>query len=535
MLELLRIRNLALIEDMELEFAPGLNVLSGETGAGKSFILKALGFLTGDRLETGLVRPGEDKARAEAIFVLDGESGAAEDVILRRELAADTGRSRLYVNDSLGSQETVKALKPSLIIHTSQHGQQELLRPAHQAAVLDAFLPDAALVARRDELVRALRALDEKLEEFDATCRSLEEKRELLEYQLSEIEKVDPRPGEEDELEERKRQLREHQAARDAVSEALTLLRGQEGGLLDGLGRLSRNLETLARAVPDYADEAAAAEETRQRLMELEGRLIRQDAPGAEDNLEAIESRLWELAQLARKLRRPLESIVTLRNEIQENLSFLDSCNLDRKQLRKQRANVLADLGAALEALNRARHAAAESFTTALAAELAGLGFDAAVRVEVQFSPVELAEGLIEERPRFLWVPNPGQPPQPLDKIASGGELSRFLLALVSLLARAEAPTLIFDEVDAGVGGITLTRVGERLKDLSRRQQVILITHWPQLAALADRHFHVRKQVLDGQTTTTCQRLSEAEIAEELSRMAGGGAQGAALARELLG
>ncbi|MGE4299873.1 MAG: DNA repair protein RecN [Desulfovibrionaceae bacterium] len=535
MLELLRIRNLALIEDMELDFAPGLNVLSGETGAGKSFILKAIGFLTGDRLDTDLVRPGEEKAQAEALF-----AQAGEDLVLRRELAADTGRSRVYVNDALGSQDRIRDLRAGLILHTSQHGQQRLLAPAYQLRILDAFLDNATLVEEKDRLAKALRELADRKDACQERCRTLEDKRELLEYQKSEIAKVAPRAGEEDDLLARRQALRGQEQVKERIGEAVGLLLGQEAGLIDGLGALSRCLDSVAAIVPGYEADREAVEDFRHHAAELASRLRRQNLDDAgDDDPEVLEKRLWELAQLKRKLKRPLDEIVRLGEEIDANLSFLDACNLDLAQLDKEGKKLATALADALARLNTARREAADRLCATLATELAGLGFSDALRVEVSFAPhalfPEWDAALAEDRPRILWAPNPGLAPQPLDRIASGGELSRFLLAVVGLMSRGDdAPTLIFDEVDSGVGGLTLTRVGERIKALAEKRQVILITHWPQLASLADRHFHVRKEVRDGQTFTFCERLTGPAIRDELSRMAGGGDQGAALADQLL-
>lgn len=535
MLEYLRIRSLALIEDIEMEFAPGLNVLTGETGAGKSFILKALNFLTGDKLAADMVRPGQEKAQVEALFILSGGEYA-----LRRELVAETGRSRLFINGELGSQETVKGLKSSMILHTSQHGQQRLLQPSYQNRILDAFLEDETPLREKDALLEQLRRLAQRREELDERLRSLREQRDFLEYQLKEIERVDPKPGEEEELEQRKQQVAGLQEAQEAVAAALELLHMPETGILDACQSLERQLGKLATLRDGYEQERELVESFRLQLYELERSLRGEKTFEAEADVEAIEARLWELQQLRRKLKRPMEEILSLRQEIEDNLSFLDSCGLERKQLQKEELALAEKLSTVLETCNALRRAASDHLTRELERELRGLGFSEHVRAMCEFSAHELHPApqdvapLLEERARFLWLPNPGQAPQPLDKIASGGELSRFLLAIVGLMGAAELPTLIFDEVDAGVGGITLTRVGERLQDLARRQQVVLISHWPQLASLASRHFLVQKDVLEGQTSTRVKRLAGDAVFEELSRMAGGGDQGEAMAKKLL-
>jgi DNA repair protein RecN (Recombination protein N) len=537
MLEYLRIQDLALIEDMELEFGPGVNVLSGETGAGKSFILKALNFLTGDRLEVDLVRPGKEKASAEAIFILpDGAQ-----ITLRRELTAESGRSRLFINDRLSSQESVRELKPALILHTSQHGQQKLLLPAFQSKILDDFLDRPDLLAQREEILNKLAELARSRLDMEQRFRTLEEKRDLLEFQRQEIDKINPGAGEEEELEARRQELRQADARNGAVEQALSVLHGGENsGLLDQLAVLERAVKQLAGLDDSFAADLEAIIEFYPVLADLSSRL-RKDGlkKSSAFNAEAIEARLFALAQLKRKLRRNLGEILALREELQGNLSFLDACALDLKQLSRDEAALRAKLAALLQKLNPARREAAASLKLLLEAELRQLGFSGAVQVDFVFSGKELCPGhadSIEEKGQIFWKPNPGQAAQPLDKIASGGELSRFLLALVSVLSRRmpEAPVLIFDEVDAGVGGITLNKVADKLHELGAERQLILITHWPNLAAKAGRHFLVRKEVLGGDTFTRCVRLEGEAVAEELARMGGGGEQGRVLARGLL-
>ena len=553
MLELLRIRDLALIEDAELEFAPGMNALTGETGAGKSFIVRAIDFLTGEPMSADLVRPGKEKAVVEAVFVVQNGEGAAEELILRRELAADTGRSRVYVNDRLGSLETLRDLRAGLVLHTSQHGQQKLLQPAFQARILDSFLAEPGLLPERDAAMNAVKAIQAARADLDARMADLSRQREFLEFQRAEISKVNPQPGEEDDLLARKAGLKDRERLDEAKAGALNALLG-EAPLAVLVGELSRALITLIPFDESFSADKDAAEDFRHHLMNLESRVRRlslEDESG--EDIDAIEARLFELAKLKRKLNKGLDEIVDLGRQVEENLSFLDSCALDARRLQKDEVAAAKNLGAVLARLNAARREAADRLCARLGQELAGLGFSEHARVEFVFEPVvvysnpdaepdatgsgvtgsgktgsgatEQQSGeapLTELRGRLFWVPTPGQPPRPLDKIASGGELSRFLLALAGLQAESAKPTLIFDEVDAGIGGHTLTRVGERLLALAGRQQMILITHWPQLAKLAQRHFQVRKEVVDGLTFTGCARLDEAAIAAELSRMAGG-------------
>lgn len=516
MLETLRIRNLALIDDVELEFHPGLNVLTGESGAGKSFILRALDFILGERIAVDLVRPGREKAQVEAAFRLDGE-----EVFLRRELSAKTGRSRLFLNEDLTSQERLAELRPRLLMHTSQHGQQRLLSPEHHVEILDAFLADAQVLATQSTAREALQSVLGRKAEVERRMAGLAERREFLEFQLAEIHKVDPRPGEEEELLRLREESRQSEKVRQQAAEAQSLLLGEEG-LQDALTTLERLLAGLGADHEDFQEYAKETGRFRDGLSDML-RALRSLASRQSESFDAekTEKRLWELQQLQRKLKRSLDSIVALGAEIEENLSFLDAGGLELKRLEKEERQAVEELRLATNALNAAREAAATLLAGNLERELAGLGFSEHMRVQVDFKPLTIHPGVEELRPRFLWVPNPGLAPQPLDRIASGGELSRFLLALVSLRTKEELPALLFDEVDSGIGGQTLIKVAERIRELAGRQQVILVTHWPQLARLADEHFAIRKEVHDGSTYTLCFALSPKLRQEELARMTG--------------
>lgn len=531
MLEYLRIRNLALIEDAELDFAPGMNVLTGETGAGKSFILKALGFLLGDRLGADMVRQGAEKAQVEAQFQMDGR-----EIVIQRSLLAESGRSRLYVDDALRSQECVRSLREQLLAHASQHGQQQLLQPAFQARLMESTLKDPDLLRRRDELLEQLRSVEARRKELRAREAHLLERRDILEMQQQEIDRVAPEAGEEERLEEQRAIVRAAEQTREQYELALGLLHGEEEpGLLDMLGRLERCLHQMARTDDSVSEDADAVTALRQQLSHLSGRLRRPPLPEDMPDVEQMEERLYALAQLKRKLHRSLDEILELREEIRENISFLDACALDITLLDKEEKQLAAQLQEVLSALLPQRREAAADFARQLEEELRQLGFSEQVRVIPDFMPQEVWPGLMDEKVRILWAPNPGQAPQPLDRIASGGELSRFLLALMSVRPKAESATYIFDEVDAGVGGLTLNKLAEKLENLAKQRQMLVITHWPQLAARAQKHFQISKTIRDNATFTTCVPLDARQRHAELVRMAGGGQQGEALAASLEG
>ncbi len=528
MREYLRIRGLALIDDMELEFGKGLNVLTGETGAGKSFILKAINFVLGEKLSTNMLRPGRDKAQVEALFTLRGE----EEIVLRRELLA-TGRSHFFLNGSLTSQNAVRDLRPNLLFHVGQHGQQKLLQPSYQAELIDSFLEDPVIISKKNTLLKQLKEVRSQREALLERMNALGEKRELLELQQKEIEKVSPQEGEEERLERAKAELKKTEHLREQYTRGLELIMGgEEGGLYTSLDELKQLLNELARTDESFAPILNTLLDFEEELRELVHR-FRASSPRKENiDPDALESRLYELSQLKRRLRRSIQDILRMKDEIAENLSFLDACGLDLHRLEKQEQELASELHAALASCNSQRAQAAMLFCSALEKELAGLGFSKHVHVEPEHTPCEvwpqekdpsgaLCPDCVEDHYSLLWAPNPGQVPQSLDKIASGGELSRFLLAVVGMRQTGEDTTLIFDEVDSGVGGITLNRVSERLTALAEQRQILLITHWPQLAVHAAHHFHVFKEERDNETFTLCKPLDPQSRAAELRRMAG--------------
>ncbi|MDR2744086.1 MAG: AAA family ATPase [Desulfovibrio sp.] len=530
MLDYLRIRNLALIEDMELEFSPGMNVLTGETGAGKSFILKALGFLLGDRLTPDMVRAGADRAQVEALFLQN-----EEEFVVRREISARTGRSRLYLNDDLKSQETLREMRDNLITHTSQHAQQMLLRPAFQARLVDTAIARSPLPAERDALCRALAENRTKREALRKKHADLAARRDLLEMQQAEIDKVSPEEGEEERLEELRGTIRNYTQLSKNYTEAMTLIHGENGhGLLDQLAKFEKLLSKMRDSDPSLAESAGTVSALCRQLGSLSGKLRHPPQHLVEEtDIDRIEERLFALAQLKRKLRRTFPEILALRKEIAANLSFLDACALDLSQLSKEEKALAAQLKKTVEALIPLRRDVAQGFVRRLEEELHALGFSSELAVMPEYVPLEIQPGVHDETVRILWAPNPGQPPQPLDRIASGGELSRFLLALVSMRPVLASTTYIFDEVDAGVGGLVLNNLAQKLKSLAEKHQILLITHWPQLAVHAEKHFLISKEVRNRLTYTLCTQLNAAERPAELSRMAGGGAHGEAIARSL--
>lgn len=529
MLEYLRIRNLALIEDAEMEFSDGINVLTGETGAGKSFILKAIGFLLGDRMNANMVRSGAQRSQVEAVFKMDDS-----EIILRRELIAESGRSRLYVNDKLHAQDGLKNLRPKLISMTSQHAQQELLLPSFQARLFDAIFPDKELLAKRDDILSMLHNNNTLLKNIKDKCKNISDQRDILEFQLESIEKVNPQPGEEESLDDARQKLRSEKDKRFFFQKALNLLYGENfPGLLEQLGDFEQLLIKIDNNKDEFTKERETLATLRGQLNNLASTWRNCPDSGDDINIDDIEERLFTLAQLKRKLKRSLPQIIKLRKEIIASLSFLDSCRIDIANLKKKENELTEKLVDIQNKILPIRETITREFISKLETSLIELGFSDHVHVIAEPVEQNIWGEVNDKKIRLLWAPNPGQAPQPLDKIASGGELSRFLLALTSLQDNADGITYIFDEVDSGVGGMTLNKLADKLDSLAHNRQILLITHWPQLAVRAKRHFMISKTVKNNNTYTLCSMLEGKERKKELSRMAGGGKQGAALANLL--
>ncbi len=527
MLELLRIKNFPLIEDVEIEFHQGLNVITGESGAGKSIILRAMDFAMGENLSSKAIMPVKEKGFVELLFYLEDE-----ELLIRREISSH-GRSRIYINDKLSSKNRLKELRNQLIIYTSQHEQHRLLRPEYHTRLLDEHLPDE-LIQEKQQVIKRLTQLEGKIQGIKFKLSDIESKKDFFEYQLEEIKRVSPLPNEDEILLKKREELKNSAILGEKIQQALEVLGTDEFSIIDQLIRLGTTVKSISTLEPEFKEISEEIEHAKEILTELEARL-RNYPIGIEEvnELEKIEARLFEIEQLKKKLGKTLDEILGLKEEMEATISKKDELRLELKNLERERHALLLSLKNIVESINRKRIEKAKELAKKLKEELLALGFEKHIEIAFNFSPVTLFDDIEEQRARIIWRPNPGQELQPIDKIASGGELSRIFLAIITT-TNQHLPTLIFDEVDSGIGGLTLTRVAQKIKELSKRHQIILITHWPQLAYLADRHFRVHKEIINSQTITKCNALNGEEIKNELARMAGGGPQGKALAQQLL-
>ncbi|MFN4154593.1 MAG: DNA repair protein RecN [Paracoccaceae bacterium] len=530
MLRSLDIRDVLIIDRLTLDLGAGLNVLTGETGAGKSILLDALGFVLGWRGRAELVRAGAAQGEVTAVFDLPPghaargvleEAGieAEDDLILRRVNTAD-GRKTAYVNDRRVSGEVLRALSEVLVELHGQHDDRGLLNPRGHRALLDTFAGlDLAVSRRAWAAARVARAA---LAEAEAALTAARAEEDYLRHAVAELDKLDPEPGEEAVLDARRRAMQGAERIRADVARALQMLSedGAEAALRDATrwlegaadkaeGALEAPLAAIGRALIELSDAQAGVEAC------LAGLDVN---PG---DLEAVEERLFAIRALARKHGVLPDDLGGFAEGLRARLLALDNGEAGIGTLREAVLGAEAAWRTEAGRLTATRVEAAARLDRAMAAELAPLKMERAVFVTAVSRGEDGPEGADEVT--FTVATNPGAPSGALNKIASGGELSRFLLALkVCLTGQAEGLTMIFDEIDRGVGGATADAVGRRLKLLSGTAQVLVVTHSPQVAALGAHHWRVEKRVEAGQTLSTVQALSPVERVEEIARMLSG-------------
>jgi DNA repair protein RecN (Recombination protein N) len=549
MLRFLRIRNLAVIEAVEVDFEPGFNVLTGETGAGKSILVEAVGLLLGARASADLVRTGEPHATIEAIF-----EDSDRELIVRREITSQ-GRSRSFVNGALATAAALRDLSSRLVELHGQHEHQALLDPLAHLPLLDEYagLGDAAgAVAAAWTTVRTLR---EQLERSRMDAREKAARLDLIAFQLGEIEKAAPKAGEDEELAAAKQVLASAERIQRLCEESYSALYDSDAAVLAGLGGVWKRVGELATIEPQFAPYVESRDGIKSQLEDL-AFFLRSYAAGIDASpgrLQQVEDRLALVERLKRKYGPTLQDVIDKGGVLARERELLTGSTEHADDLARALDAANATYLDLARGLSRRRRTASVTFARALEALLAELAMER-TRFEVRFNEGELTPDAWSERgidqAEFFVSPNPGEDLRPLARIVSGGELSRVMLALKTLAAedasksadpaassRAGARTLIFDEVDAGIGGRVADVVGSRLRALGEQFQVLCITHLPQIAARATTQFAIEKSVRGGRTVTRVERLDEAGRVQELARMIGGTSvteQVRASARELL-
>lgn len=531
MLRALDIRDLLIIDHLELAFQPGLNVLTGETGAGKSILLDSLGFVLGWRGRAELVRQGA--AQGEVIAEFDLQEGhpahaildeaglpGGDELVLRRVNTAD-GRKTAWVNDRRCSGEVLRRLSETLVELHGQHDDRGLLNPRGHRALLDAFASVTDLLAQTRSAWGAVAKARKTVQATRDALEAVRAEEEFLRHAVAELDKVDPQIGEDESLDARRRQMQQAERIRGDIARAHALLsEGAEASLgeaqrwLEGVEGaedtgLTAPLAALSRAMVELGD----AQDGVMRVLE-----------GLEFNpgeLEDCEARLFEIRALARKYSVQPDDLATHADQLREKLAALDAGDQDLADQEAALSQAEADYQTLADQLSAARCDNAEALDRAVMAELAPLKMERAV-FKTLIDPAEPGpEGY--DAVAFTVATNPGAPSGPLNKIASGGELSRFLLALkVCLRGSDQSKTLIFDEIDRGVGGATADAVGRRLKSLAASGQVLVVTHSPQVAAQGGFHWRVQKRVAEGITLSEVVPLDAEDRIDEIARMVSG-------------
>ena len=532
MLRGLDIRDMLIIDHLSLEFSSGLNVLTGETGAGKSILLDSLGFVLGWRGRADLVRSGQDQGEVSAWFdlgpshparaVLQEAGIPIEDELILRRVNTRDGRKTAWINDRRVSGEVLRAVSEHLVELHGQHDDRGLLDPKGHRDLLDTFGGHDDMLTTVSAAYRALRAAEKDLRTAESAQEELRAEEEFLRHAVDELQKLAPEVGEEAELDSCRRLMQGAEKIRAHIAHAAQALgrEGAEGMMSDAMrwldgaadaaeGRLEEPLAALSRAMVEL-DDAAQGVEACLDALEFNPH-----------DLELAEERLFAIRALARKHTVAPDELPTLAQDLIAKLDLLDMGAGGLKELNAAVAAAQAAYDEAAGVLSRARKSAAQALDLAMGAELAPLKMERAVFTTQVKDADPSATGV--DQLDFVVATNPGAPAGPLAKIASGGELSRFLLALKVCLSRAGAQnTMIFDEIDRGVGGATADAVGRRLSRLAQDAQVLVVTHSPQVAALGDRHFQVAKQQSADMTLSRVDLLSDTARVNEIARMISG-------------
>ena len=550
MLRYLHVKNLALIDDLELSFESGLNVITGETGAGKSLLMQAIGLALGGRATADLIRRDTTEAVVEAVFGLDkallaplfAEHGLleAEELLVRRVIT-ENGRSRVYLNGTLTTVTLLRQLSAGLLYVYGQHEQQVLREADSALSLLDDFADTTQRTQEMATRYRTLRQAWERLRTLTEDKDAAEARQDFVRFQVDEIRRAALRPEEEEELRQERTILMNAERLYQTASGGEEELTMSDGAVTDRLGRLVAQLRDLVQvdaslneAISLLSDGLAQVEEAALFLRKYGERL----SPNPE-RLEEIDVRLALLSRLKKKYGGSIEAILARQAALEQELEHLESGEEAIVALQQEVAQAAHMAWSWADDLSKERRGVARNLEQSIQTELGQLGMQGA-HFGVQFPQQPEGDGASTsdspfmqngrrlgergyDRVEFYLSANPGEPLLPLVQVASGGELSRLMLALKALSAAAEAtPTLIFDEVDAGIGGGVAEVVGRRLKSLADQHQVLCITHLPQIAAFADHAYTVTKTITQGRTISSAKRLTQRERLQELARMLGG-------------
>ena len=536
MLTLLKIKNIALIDSLEVEFGPGLNLLTGETGSGKSIIVDSLGALTGERVTNDLIKEGEQSATIEGLFVTNvirevaavfDESGIDiddDELIVRRELSL-AGKNRVFINNQLVTQTFLKRIGAHLVDIHGQGEQAALFDPATHLEMLDSF---AGVEAERLRTAEAFHQFAATRKELADLMRDESDKLQLLDilkFQVDEIRRVDPKPGEDVELEEEKRRLNNVEKLSGLSDEAYRLFYEQDESTFATLDKAARKIAELSEYDSRFSDYRESLDTARAVIEDvaLTARDFRGSLEFSPERLEEIESRLADIGRLTRKYGGTIDTVLDHLAESEKRLENIETAELREHELEKKLAADKQLFTEVATSLHEKRVAAAAKFSKEVEANLKAVALEKA-KFEVRVSEDDAKfTALGFDDVEFFFSANPGESPKALVKVASGGEASRLMLILKTTAKTAGVEkSAVFDEIDAGIGGRVAEAVGLKLKQLATSQQVLCVTHQPQVASLADKHFVVEKSMGRNRTAVGIRELDGDERIEEIARMLAG-------------
>ena len=527
MLRFLRVRHFALIDQLELHFKPGFNLLSGETGAGKSILVDALGLLAGAKASAETIRTGESRAIVEAIFEADLRHDldrlgldAEEELIIRREISSD-GRNRVYINNQPTTVTVLKELAPALLDIHGQHDQQTLLDPASQLTLIDSFANATELAAKVRGLDAQIQSTQSQLTELLLEHARSVERLDFLRFQHDEIQKAGPKPGEAEDARAKLDVLSHAGKLHDAATLGYDMLYEADTSVSSMLGQSQRALRDAVQFDKRLDPIIEQVESARILIQEIADALRDYSSRIEADpkELERLQTRLAELERLQRKYGLDLLGHL---QRVQVEMDSIGLTESRKDELEQEISKLTEDYNKAAQALSRKRRSASKALEERIVRELKSLAMPNA-RFEVHWIDVTPGRSRGIDRAELRISANPGEDPRPLDRIASGGELSRIMLALRTVMTvDSTQKTLVFDEVDAGIGGKAAETVGKKLQDLANHYQVLCVTHLAQIAAFASHQYSIEKLVLDGRTVTHVEPLAGPARIEELARMMSG-------------
>lgn len=541
MLKSLTVWNFALLEHVQVEFEPGLNILTGETGAGKSILIDSLGAVLGARMSADMVRSGCDWLRVEAVFSLEDESlglhelltqqaidDADKELIITRQLTR-AGRSTALVN---GCHVTLAVLRQIGAYLVDIHGQNEnlaLLKEENQFHLLDGYDPDVAEALAAYECVyREWREKKKAYAEKQQASREYAQRLDMLHWQDKEISEANLKPGEDEQLEADIRKLSHAEKIVGSVEESYQLLEGGGGnglGVLPALSQVKKDLEEIGRFDDALQNAQKMVEEAYISLQEAsyELRDYGESVEFSPERLDQLQSRMDVIYRLCKKYGATLEDVLAHQAKVEQELSEIENYDEDIAALEKEIAALEEKLGQKADALTKLRTAAAQDLSTAIEEQLFALGMPKA-RFHIRVEQAEDYGANGRDDVAMFFSANPGEAEKPLQKVASGGELSRIALAIKTVASSRDSsvPSMVFDEIDTGIGGRTAQMVAERIALVAQYKQVLCITHLPQIACMADAHLYISKRTVEGTTATQIRPLSERERISEIARMASG-------------